>query len=496
MTPMQTIAKMKFSCLLFIAVIIPIPLLAGCGRLPSHPPQTVAEFVQHQRSGNQEFPPNTIALHNAHRTEDDSLTANERLESLRVLERVDVAGEQTYPTLAIVLTQRQTPPIVRQRVLAFLAERNCPGLAEHIANVLPQADDPQLRSALLEWLQKHPADVPLASLVKLWAAEKPISDASETRYRQLVERTAGQPWSDALLDGLNTRNFFARGSAIEILSSRLGEETLRQRISAIIPNTQAVGVLKYFSKHFEYVPKTRQELLSIVMLHRKGEASLAPAERLVNRWRKEYDYRFGIRDFHIISRLAGDPLRKPMSRAQMILEISHGITKRHEARGKPLFRRGRLVDFASQTESLSVADLWNLVLLGEMLDKPRFRQMLMVTARRDMADRLSQCGGLIRYEQGRAAAKLYLPAKKRGDDQYVPTQQMLKDTLDSLCYFVGHFSKAAEDASRIGPGEKELSFAANYNICGVVFTTIIGGKLNVTYFTPEGIVVDLGNFGE
>ncbi|MCD4699060.1 MAG: hypothetical protein K8R91_00600, partial [Phycisphaerae bacterium] len=396
----------------------------------------------------------------------------------------------------IVLTQRGAPPSVRRSVLAFLAKRDCPGLAEHIANVLPHADDPQLRSALLEWLHKNPARVSLVSLVKLWAAEKPISDESEMRYRQLVERTSGKSWPDALLDGLNTPNFFARGSAIEILSSRLRSEDLRRKISALRPRTQAVGVLKYFSEHFGYVPKTRRELLSAVILHRRGAARLAPAERLANQWRKEYDYRFGIRDFHLISRLAGDPLRKSMSRAQMILEISHGITKRRAVRNKTLFRRGRLVDFASQTESLSVADLWNLMLISEMLDRPRFRRMLRVTARQDMADRLSQCGGLIRYEQGQAEAKLYLPAAKRGDDQYVPSRQMLKDTLDSLCYFVGHFSAVAESTSRIGPGEKELSSAAKYNICGVVFTTIGSGRLNVTYFTPEGIVVDLGNLGD
>ncbi|MDY7009575.1 MAG: hypothetical protein SVV80_02335 [Planctomycetota bacterium] len=492
--PMQTIPKTKLSCLLFVAFITAV--LGGCGQLPPHPPQTMAEFLQHQRAGNQDFPPKTIALHNAHRVLNDGLSADERLESLRVLERVDIAGEQTYPTLAIVLTQTEAPPRVRRSVLAFLAERDCPGLAEHIANVLPQADDPQLRSALLEWLHKNPARVSLVSLVKLWAAEKPISDESEMRYRQLVERTSGQSWSDALLEGLNTPKFFARGSAIEILSSRLGTEALRRKISSLSPRTQAVGVLKYFSEHFGYAPKTRRELLSAVILHRKGAAHLAPAERLVNQWRNEYDYRFRIRDFHLISRLAADPLRKSMSRAQMILEISQGINKRRAVRNKPLFRRGRLVDFASQTESLSVTDLWNLMLISEMLDRPRFRRMLMVTARQDMADRLSQCGGLIVYEEGQAEAKLYLPAEKRGDDQYVPSQQMLKDTLDSLCYFVGHFSTVAESISRIGPGEKELASAANYNVCGVVFTTISGGRLNVTYFTPEGIVVDLGNFGD
>ena len=461
--------------------------------MPPHPPQTVAEYLQHQRAGDQDFTPQTIAFHNAHRVQDDSLTADERLGSLRVLERVDVAGEQTYPTLAIVLTQPQSPPSVQRGVLAFLAQRNCPGLAEHISNILPHADDPQLRSALLEWLQKHPVDVPLASLVKLWAGEKPLSDESETRYRQLVERASGKPWADALLEGLNTRNFMACGSAIEILTSRMNAELLRKRISAIRPTTQAAGVLKYFSEHFRYVPETRYELLSAVMIHRKGESAISSAEGLADQWRKGYDYRFNIRDFYLINSLSHDSLRKPMSRARMILEISQDIAGRQGAKGKQVFRRGRLVDFASQAESLSMADLWKLMLVDELLDRPRTRRALIITAGQDMADKLTQYGGLIMYENGRAEAKLYPPAEKRSDSQYIPTTRMLGDGLESLCYFVGHFSEVVENSSNIGPGEKELAFAARRNICGLVFTTVSGGKLNATYFTPEGIVVDLGN---
>jgi hypothetical protein len=215
---------------------------------------------------------------------------------------------------------------------------------------------------------------------------------------------------------------------------------------------------------------------------------------MVNQWRKMYEYSFNIRDFHLASRLATDPKRKSPSRAQLVLQISQGIIKRRAARTKLLFRRGRLVDFASQTESLSIADLWNLMLVSEMLDRRRTRRALRVTARQDMADKNSQSGGLIRYEHGRAEAILYPPARKRRDDEYIPTRQMLTNALDSLCYFVGHFSGVVENTSRIGPGEKELAFAAKHNLCGVVFTTVAGGRLNATYFTPGGIVVDLGEF--
>lgn len=480
--------------------------LGGCDQLPAHPPRTVSQYAQHRRSGSQEYTPHTIALHNTDRVLNDSLSASERIESLRVLEHVDTVDEQICPNLATVLTSQSAPAPVRQAVLAFLAERDMPGLAEYVSEMLPRVGDVRLRATLLEWLRKHPSRASLAPIVKLWAAEKPISDENEARYRLLVERISGKRWSEALLEGLNKKSFFARGSAIEILASRLGPARLRRRVSAMKPQTQAVRVLKYFSDHFGYVPGTRRELLASVMLYRRGVSHLTPAERIANQWQNKYDYCFNIRHYHLLSRLAADPLRKSLSRMQMIIEISGGIARRRRAgpvmpagaKGgqRRIFRRGRLVNFDSQTDGLMIADLWNLMLIGEMLDRGRFRSALKITADQDRADTDSRRGGLIKYDQGKAEALLYRPEAKQGDDQYLPTRRMLNDAIDCLCYFVGHFSKDIVNTSRIGPGEKELAFAAKYNVCGVVFTTIAGGRMNATYFTPEGIVIDLGEFRE
>ena len=480
-------------------------LIVGCGRLPNHPPQTLSEWAKYNQSGSQEFTPRMIALHNARRVADENLSQAERLESLRLVERQGKAAVDAYPILLLVLGKSSAPVRVRQEVLGFLAERDCEGLGKYIADALPKTKDPQLRERFVQWLLKHPTKTSLAGIVKSWAAEKSISEEQEVRYRRLVEYIAHKPWYIALLDALNSEGFYARGSAIEVLSARMRPKELQKRISTIKPRTYAMRVLRYFSDNFGYIPSTQRELLSAVKIYHSKRPRLVLAERLAIEWQKQYDYRFNIRDFHLLSRLAADPLRQHLTRGKLILEISRAIAYRRQmlsasgvagvlTRNKRLFRRGRLVDFDAQVESLTMADLWNLYLISKMIDKERVRKELQITAQQDMLDKQSQWGGLVKYQHGQAEAFLYPPAEKQGDDKYIPSKRLLNDSIDSLCYFVGHFSKVAEDISQVGPGIDELAFSVRYNVYGIVFTSLKDGWINATYFNPDGIVVNLGSF--
>jgi hypothetical protein len=473
-------------------------LAGGCALPPAHPPQTVAELDHHRRSGTQEFPNRTIVLHNVRRVLANDLPPEQRLESLKVVERVDAPEAEAYPALAGGLSDAQTPRPVRLAVLAFLARRDYPALADQVASALPQASDPRMRTALLEWLENHPSPVALADVVKLWAAEKTYSQESETRFRTIVERISGQAWDQALLDGLNASDFAARGSAVEILTLRFKADALQKRILATEAQSDTMRALQYLTDAFDYLPRTRRELLAAVTMYGGGAQRLRLASELAQKWRPE-GYQFNIRDCHLLGSLAGDPPRKPIDRQGLCRDISAAVAAR---RGGPamgdagwrqrVFRRGRLVDFDSQMESLSLADLWSLYLINEMLDRPRMREALRIMAERDRADTQTQWGGLVTCDQGQAEAKLYPPAARRGDDQYVPSELMLTDALDALCSLVGHFDQVVENPSWIGPSKQELEFAKDWNISGLVLSSLVGGKIDAMYYNPEGVVVDLG----
>ncbi len=476
---------------------------SSCEPLPPHPPQTVVELQQWQRgTDGQAFTEHAIVLHCLRRVLDEDLPSAKRMESLRVVEALDPAGEEACPILAQALTNPKVEAGLRSRVVAFLAKKGQSGLGPSLADALRGTDDPRQLEAMLALALKHPSEELLVEVVKVWASKEALKPQEEQTYRQIVERSRGKPWQDALLDALNQPEFFARGSAIEVLAARLPLPELRRRILTVRARTVAVLSMQEFARRFEFVPTTRRELLATVALFRRKQRYMTPPSHLAAQWRVQHRYRFNVRDFHLLSALASDPLRDTsLSRAQLVRTVSQTIARRRATspgtgRGgrKIVFRRRRLVDFDGQVESLSTADLWNLLLLEEMLSRWRVRRMLQVTAQRDRADRTTQWGGLLFYESGHAEATLYWAGAKRGDDQYVPSKRMMLDAVDALGYFVGHFSNPSEDPRLAGPTDEEMAFAKANNLYGLVLTSVAADRLNAAYFSPAGIVVDLGDY--
>ena len=120
-----------------------------------------------------------------------------------------------------------------------------------------------------------------------------------------------------------------------------------------------------------------------------------------------------------------------------------------------------------------MADLWNLVILNEMVSRPHVQMALKKMAALDLADTKRPWGGLIFYENGQAEAKLYPAAVIGGGDDliYHPSTVYQKDARSSLCRFYAHFDKV-ENAGRAGPTAEELRDAAENNAYGLVVTRI------------------------
>jgi len=459
---------------------------AGCELPPRRPAQSLAELEQSSTTG-QEFVPRTILLHNIRRVLSSSVSAGERMESLRVVEKFGADRPDICRALAPVLADESAPVELRHSVLLLLIRTGYPDLGRHIPAALARESDAELRSAVLDWLAGQASPDLLGDVVKLWAAEENPGARRESRYRRIVQRMTGNTWDGALLAGLNSADFFARGSAMEVLSSRVPAAQLRRRIAGLHARTPAVRALQDFLARFGYLPRTGRELLATVTAHRDRAQWLSPAARLAREWQQRYGYEFNIRDFHLLGSLATDPLRQPLSREKLILALSLAIAGRGGSRVDPAAAGG----FVDRAKDLSMADLWNLMLINEMLGRPRVKEAMSIAAKGDWADRRTQWGGLIRYEQGQAEAKLYTPGRAQGDDKYLPSDQMLSDAMDSLACFVGHFGWGQDGT---GPTEREMNFAREQNLCGIVLTRPAPDRLKVVYFNPEGRVVDLGNF--
>ncbi len=487
---------MEHTRVLLAGLLIASAGMISCGQPPPAPPQSREAYARMDSSHRMRYPRRTIVLHNAQRVLDGDLPAESRIESLELLDELDVNDRELNDELAGVLADAAAYETVQSAVLEFLLARDYPGLARHAVAALDhRGDHAHLEEMVTAWLASHPAPEVLAEVVKLWSESSPDSDR-EGQFRELVELITGEHWREALLYALAARGFTARGSAWEVLRNREDEQTLRSLISSMETGSEAIEAMRLFLERFDYLPEDREALLTIVTHTVRRRDLVDGAARLQRRWALEYGYEFRLRDFHLMSRLAGDPLRSDISRTHLVLEIGQAVNRRRHA--IPDDEEGGSDDefadsFWMRLDSLDMADLWRLHLLDEMLSRPRVRIALRQMARLDREDIGRAWGGLVVYKSGQAEAILYPGERDAAEWRYVPGDDLLADQRDSLCLFHAHFSRV-ENIDLARPRPEQLREAGHRQYDALLLTSIDEDHFSAHYYNAEGTVVSLGIF--
>jgi len=468
--------------------------LCGCPDAPPSPPYSMLQYQELRSTHPDAYPPYVVVQINLQRVLDDRLSEAERAESLNVVTRLGAENPEALGELAGVLSQENLPEQLQRAVLAFLLKKDYPVLAGAVVKALPDIKPGTgMRDAILDWLSRHGDMEVLAEVVKQWAQEPSVDGPNEARFRQIVERISGKVWDEALLAGLNSEGTFARGSALDVLGKRITPATLRKRIGALAPNSEAVRVLQEMMGRFDYLPTSRGELVACASAWTTQRELMRESTALFARWQADYGYRFNIRDFHLLGRITRDPLRDRLGRTHLRLQLSEStLERKHAPTRLPVNAAARTDRYERQVNALSMSDLWHLYLLSEMLDRERVQIALRILAEKDREDTTRPWGGLVFYENGRAEAKLY-PARSGDDAVYDPSDRAVRDGRDALCIFHAHF-ETADNAGRAGPDAAELRRAAAGNYNALVLTSLSEAEFSAHVYTPGGRVVSLGIF--
>ena len=487
--------KRRFGLLAWLAAAA--LLASGCPRPVAAPPVTRADYEQMQAAETEAYPRHTVVLYNLRRVLDGRLEPSQRTESMRLAASLGAGEPAVLDGLASILAEAGSPAPLRDEVLHLLLRNDYPGMARHVVQALPAMGGASpLRTTALEWLARNPQPAALADVVRLWSSE-PLAGPDEPRFRVVIERATSRRWDQELLAVVNTRGCGAGGAAISLLAARLDAAMLRVRILRMPAATVAMAALQTFEKGFEYLPAGKAGFLAVVQLYRTQRRAIPIAASLSRKWRQAYGYRFNVRDFHLLSRLALDADRPALKRDELVLKLGEALEARRHVSHLPS-APGAIDDyvdlFAAHATKLTTSDLWNLYLLDELLSRPETQRQLRVVARGDRADTTSAWGGLIRYEFGRARERLYPPEKADADDRgYRPPALMGFAARDALCRFHGHFEKA-RNARRAGPGPEELRDARRENYYGLILTSLSEDAFCAHYYNPQGRVISLGTF--
>lgn len=467
--------------------------LGGPGKVPAN---VKAYEAARAKRGQEAYPAHVVRIYNLQRVLDPRLSVDERTESLKVVNLLGPGQVDARSQLAALLAEPKIPGSLQRALLEYLLKADHAGVGTHVLKILPRLrPGDKLRETILRWLLRHPTRDVLIQLVKIWAQE-PVAGPDEPQFRAVVERMTGMLWDEALLNGINTPQFYARGSAMEVLAARTDAASLREKIAATESKTAAMAAVKTFMQDYGYLPRNGAELLATVLLYKNQKDSLPEMGRMAARWSEQSGYAFNIRDFHLLTRLGKDPIRKQLSRKELFLAVAKEALRRGHVKAEAVSQAvGRTDDLSRQMDNLSLPDLWNIYLLHEMLSHRRVQLALRVMAARDGADRTSAWGGLVSYQQGRAQALLYPAAKGTppDDQKYVPSRRMLTDSRDALCRFHARFQRV-HNARHAGPTPEDLGDAKLNNYYGLVLTSYSRDEFCAHYHTPTGMIVSLGKF--
>ncbi len=485
---------------ILIVGLVSLVCVIGCESIQPNPaPKNLTDYSRMGKVDRKRYSDTFVVQYNLARIHNDELPTAQRLDSLKLVAKLGTGDQTALSDLATLLRDQKCPAELSKQVLRFLLTQNQGDLAAYVIPLLPELQkDPKLRKTVLEWMKKNSVPQMLADLVQTWAYEQNVDDKSsaEKGYRDAVRQISGKPWNVTLLDELNSPTFPARSDAYEVLRRRISPATLRNQILSMRAKTETVVALKNFIDAFDYLPLSGEDLRTGELVFRVRRDMLPNAAKLYIEWNKSYKYRFDIRDFHLLSRLARDPLRTNHKRTQLILQIGKALRRRKHVKHSAAVKSSERKDsFWLLVDKLSMADLWNIYLIDEMLSRPRVQKSLRLMANGDLADSHSAWGGLLFYQNGQAEAILYPPDAEVGSNDltYLPTQRLITDGRDSLCRFTGHFDKI-RNADRAGPSDSELKDANTNNFFGLTLTRLSKNSFCAHYYNPAGVVVSLGRF--
>lgn len=179
-------------------------------------------------------------------------------------------------------------------------------------------------------------------------------------------------------------------------------------------------------------------------------------------------------------------------------ELSSELARRLEAREKfvrsvDVEGQRRKDDLRSNEDRLSWADLIAILTIDEAIRDPAVVASLVKQADLDRRDETTEYGGVLELVNDRPRALLYppRPGQRQGDMQFVASDDMVARSDRALAHYHFH-AQSVKNGTNAGPSRGDVQYAARSGRSCLVLTTVREGTLDVDYYQPNGVVVDLG----
>lgn len=152
--------------------------------------------------------------------------------------------------------------------------------------------------------------------------------------------------------------------------------------------------------------------------------------------------------------------------------------------------------------TLSWADVLTLLIADEVVHEPAILRAVAGQAELDRKDLTTEYGGAIMRKNiglGTVAREEWVamlfpprPGQRQGDERFVASDDMLNASDLALLHYHMHVQKERNEAYA-GPSPGDMIYAARFGRSCVVFTAVgKDGRMNIDFYQPDGVAVDLG----
>jgi hypothetical protein len=468
------------------ALLPPLALLCGCDNPQKAPAATSDPLAV---LGDPESGPRAVAA--AMDTLDSDPTRKEYVQALRKM-----------------LHQPGWPMATREKAFERL-ERNDPDALKRTLELqLPRMDALEWRRKLCQMIAQRGWVDMAPTLVRAWAEPRPgwVERDEERPERQALEQLVGKDKVPDYLfqtlleaDAVSAQNLRTR--CWEILV-RLGQ---RERLEALLrdaslkPNDLFLADLRAGALELGLFPANREEILWVRKLRepsRKAfwqDAAVA-VQRLPDARRRTLE----IRDIPVV---VAAQRHRPALVAATDDELYSGLEAWLRS---PVSKPEKTIDFEGWSgefrqrlrewrPDLTWGDLLAMSLAVEALQVPQVRAHLFDYADRDVRDKTTEYGGVIRLDdQGRYEVVEFPPRVRGNDERFEAPQELLDAGYTALFHFHFHATKH-ENERYAAPAQGDFMYANNTRANALTFTFIKKDLLNVDYYRHGGVSVDLGS---
>ena len=323
-----------------------------------------------------------------------------------------------------------------------------------------------------------------------------VADKDRTERRVIAQLNPGRTVEDVIFDIFCIQDSVTstkdRIAAWELLFRLVAHESLIGRLMNA-PDTDPLVTDLKAAASLHLLPSNREELLWLLYIRDPQRQSFwRSSVDIVRRLQPEQRQGLALRHLPVLATLSTDQLA--LGRKILVEQIDATIHNGSSFMAGPTYD-GQMERwpqrFSHWRQSMCWADLIAVDWLLSAMHDRRVVAEIFRQADADHQDIGTEYGGVVSVVDGRPAVKGYEPMYRQHDRKFIPPQEMIEHLYQAVAHY--HFHAQKHKNSRYaGPGDGDIKLANRLQFNFLVFTFIDRDRLNVDYYQPGRVVIDLG----